>query len=79
MFKKAIFMIDQGRHCAIDMSNLPHEIAIMIIINGGQKCTVSYSHRMCDSNSPQKNMAYYKMTPIKSDVLEITFLLFSSY
>ena len=72
-------MIDQGRHGAFDMPNLPHEIAIMIIINGGQKCIVSYSHRMCDSNSPEKNTAYYRMTPIKSDILKITFLLFSNY
>ena len=63
---------------AFDMPTLPHEITIMII-NAGQKCTVSYSDRMCDSNSPnsEKYGVLKEPTPIKWDVLKITFLFYS--
>ena len=44
-------MIDQVTHGILDMPTQPHEITIMII-NTGQKCTMSYSDRMCVSNRP---------------------------
>ena len=60
--------------CAFDMPNLPHEITIMIV-KSGQKYTVSYSDKMCDSNSPDSEKNLWRLknpTQIKYDVLKIT-------
>ena len=46
---------------AFNMPNLPHKVTIMII-NAGQKSTVSYSDIMCDLNCPnsEKIVMYQK-------------------
>ena len=61
-------------HGGFDMLNLLHQITIMII-NTGQKCTVSYSDRVCHSYSPdsekiwrtKKKTDFDKMRHIKDN------------
>ena len=66
-FKTAVFMKVKVKCGAFDMPNLWHEITT-IIINAGQKCTFPNS---------EKYGVLKKPTPIKWDVLKITFLFYS--
>ena len=66
-------------HRTFDMLNLLHKITVMMI-NTEQRCTMSYSDRMCDLNCPVSETydVLKKKNSEKYDILRKNFLVLFS-